>query len=95
MRSQAHAIALFDRAILKEAAKESLRKLSPSKVMRNPVMFVVEIGSILTTLVAVRDAIAPTPDSAALMVIVTTLAFGRPIVASNSFMSFTVPSERR
>ena len=66
MRSQAHAIALFDRAILKEAAKESLRKLSPSKVMRNPVMFVVEIGSILTTLVAVRDAIAPTPDSAPL-----------------------------
>jgi K+-transporting ATPase ATPase B chain len=64
MRPQAAAIALFDRAILKEAAKESLRKLSPGKVMHNPVMFVVEIGSVLTTLVAIRDAIAPTATSA-------------------------------
>ena len=66
MRPQAQAVALFDRAILKEAVKESLRKLSPSKVIRNPVMFVVEIGSVLTTVVAIRDAIAPTPQSAPL-----------------------------
>jgi K+-transporting ATPase ATPase B chain len=66
MRPQAQAIALFDRSILKEAGKESLRKLSPAKVIRNPVMFVVEIGSILTTLIALRDAIAPTADSAPL-----------------------------
>jgi K+-transporting ATPase ATPase B chain len=66
MRPQAQAIALFDRTILKEAGKESLRKLSPAKVIRNPVMFVVEIGSVLTTLIALRDAISPTPDSAPL-----------------------------
>jgi len=66
MRPQAQAIALFDRTILKEATKESLRKLSPAKVIRNPVMFVVEIGSVLTTLIALRDAIAPTADSAPL-----------------------------
>jgi len=66
MRPQAQAAALFDRGILKEAAKESLRKLSPAKVIRNPVMFVVEIGSVLTTLIAIRDAIAPNPDSAPL-----------------------------
>jgi K+-transporting ATPase ATPase B chain len=66
MRSQAQAIALFDRAILKEAAKQSLRKLSPGKVLRNPVMFVVEIGGVLTTLVAIRDAVAPTATSAPL-----------------------------
>jgi K+-transporting ATPase ATPase B chain len=66
MRPQAQAIALFDRAILKEAGKESLRKLSPAKVIRNPVMFVVEIGSVLTTLIALRDAFAPTADSAPL-----------------------------
>jgi K+-transporting ATPase ATPase B chain len=66
MRPQAQAIALFDRSILKEAGKESLRKLSPAKVIRNPVMFVVEIGSVLTTLIALRDAFAPTPDSAPL-----------------------------
>jgi len=66
MRPQAQAIALFDRTILKEATKESLRKLSPAKVIRNPVMFVVEIGSVLTTLIALRDAFAPTADSAPL-----------------------------
>jgi K+-transporting ATPase ATPase B chain len=66
MRPQAQAVSLFDRGILKEAAKESLRKLSPSKVIRNPVMFVVEIGSILTTLVALRDALAPASRSAPL-----------------------------
>jgi K+-transporting ATPase ATPase B chain len=66
MRPQAQAIALFDRSILKEAGKESLRKLSPAKVIRNPVMFVVEIGGILTTLIALRDAIAPTVTSAPL-----------------------------
>jgi K+-transporting ATPase ATPase B chain len=64
MRPQAQAVALFDRAILREAVKESLRKLSPTKVIRNPVMFVVEIGSVLTTLVAVRDALSPTAESA-------------------------------
>jgi K+-transporting ATPase ATPase B chain len=66
MRSQAQAVALFDSKILKEAAWESVRKLSPTKVIRNPVMFVVEIGSVLTTLVALRDAIAPTAQSAPL-----------------------------
>jgi K+-transporting ATPase ATPase B chain len=66
MRSQAQAISLFDRGILKEAGKESLRKLSPGKVIRNPVMFVVQIGSVLTTLVAVRDAVSPNSDSAPL-----------------------------
>jgi potassium-transporting ATPase ATP-binding subunit len=66
MRPQAEAITLFDRAILKEATRESLRKLSPAKVIRNPVMFVVEIGSVLTTLIALRDAFAPTADSAPL-----------------------------
>jgi K+-transporting ATPase ATPase B chain len=66
MRPQAQAVSLLDRGILKEAAKESLRKLSPAKVIRNPVMFVVEIGSVLTTLVAIRDAVAPSSASAPL-----------------------------
>jgi K+-transporting ATPase ATPase B chain len=66
MRPQAQAVSLFDKAIVQEAVKESLRKLSPAKVIRNPVMFVVEIGSVLTTLVAVRDALAPASRSAPL-----------------------------
>ncbi|MBX7079304.1 MAG: potassium-transporting ATPase subunit KdpB [Nannocystaceae bacterium] len=50
--------ALFDRAIVRAAARDALRKLAPRTMMRNPVMFVVELGSATTTAVLVRDAIA-------------------------------------
>jgi K+-transporting ATPase ATPase B chain len=42
-------LALFDRALLWPAFIDSLRKLDPRAQWRNPVMFVVYIGSILTT----------------------------------------------
>ncbi len=54
---KAKALSLFDREIVGRAAIESLRKLAPQHVARNPVMFVVELGSVLTTLVFVRDLI--------------------------------------
>ncbi len=40
----------FDAAALKTAALESFLKLSPLRVIRNPVMFVVELGAALTAL---------------------------------------------
>jgi K+-transporting ATPase ATPase B chain len=40
---------LFDPAIVRRAAIDSLRKLDPRHQVRNPVMFVVEVGSVLTT----------------------------------------------
>ncbi|MDP9037862.1 MAG: potassium-transporting ATPase subunit KdpB [Acidobacteriota bacterium] len=40
---------LFDPAIVRRASTDALRKLHPRTMMRNPVMFVVEIGSILTS----------------------------------------------
>jgi potassium-transporting ATPase ATP-binding subunit len=40
---------LFDRAILVPAILDSLRKLDPRVQVRNPVMFVVEIGAVITT----------------------------------------------
>lgn len=46
---------LFDAGIIKRAIIESLLKLNPLRQIRNPVMFVVEIGSILTTLLFVRS----------------------------------------
>jgi K+-transporting ATPase ATPase B chain len=46
---------LFDRAILARAAGDSLRKLDPRRMARNPVMFVVEVGSVLVTGLAVAD----------------------------------------
>jgi K+-transporting ATPase ATPase B chain len=41
---------LFDAAILKQAIVDSFRKLTPRRQVRNPVMFVVYVGAILTTL---------------------------------------------
>ena len=48
---------LFDPPIVKRAIKDAIRKLAPRQVARNPVMFVVEIGSILTTLLILRDIV--------------------------------------
>src|SRR5207248_3394680 len=41
---------MLDPAIMKRATFESFVKLDPSEMMRNPVMFIVEVGSILTTI---------------------------------------------
>jgi len=54
---------LFDPEIVRPAIWESFLKLAPQKVIKNPVMFVVEIGSVLTTLIWLRDLMAPTPTS--------------------------------
>ena len=48
---------LFDPEILKRAIRESFVKLNPRLVMKNPVMFVVEVGAALTTIFVVKDAI--------------------------------------
>src|SRR6185503_9259992 len=58
---------LFDPEIVRPAIWESFRKLAPQHVIQNPVMFVVEIGSVLTTLIWLRDRIAPTPGSQPLL----------------------------
>ena len=54
---------LFDPEILRPAIWDSFRKLTPQNVIKNPVMFVVEIGSVLTTLIGLRDLMAPAAAS--------------------------------
>ena len=54
---------LFDPEIMRPAIWDSFRKLTPRHVIKNPVMFVVEIGSVLMTLILIRDLIAPTAES--------------------------------
>ena len=51
-------LSLFDKSILGPAIGESFRKLTPAHVAKNPVMFVVEVGSVLTTVLWIRDIIA-------------------------------------
>ncbi|NRD45106.1 potassium-transporting ATPase subunit KdpB [Corallococcus exiguus] len=46
---------LLDPALLKPAVWESLKKLHPRDVARNPVMFVVWAGSLLTTVFVLKD----------------------------------------
>src|SRR5674476_607265 len=46
---------LFDREIVNRAIRASPGKLNPVTLMKNPVMFVVEVGATLTTLFLIRD----------------------------------------
>jgi K+-transporting ATPase ATPase B chain len=55
MASRTRQLSILDPRLLRAAAWESLRKLDPRLVARNPVMFVVEVGSLLTSLIWLRD----------------------------------------
>jgi potassium-transporting ATPase ATP-binding subunit len=46
---------LWDTKIVRRALVDAFVKLSPRTMMKNPVMFVVEIGSVITTLYLIRD----------------------------------------
>jgi K+-transporting ATPase ATPase B chain len=46
---------LVDREIVGRAARDSVVKLDPRRMARNPVMFVVEVGSVLVTALAFAD----------------------------------------
>src|SRR6516165_1758973 len=49
---------LLDPPIVKRAIADSVRKLNPRTMMKNPVMFVVEVGAAVTTVLTVRDNLA-------------------------------------
>jgi potassium-transporting ATPase ATP-binding subunit len=48
-------MALFDRSLIVPAIWDSFRKLDPRTLVKNPVMFCVEIVSVLTTVFFIRD----------------------------------------
>ncbi len=50
--------AIWNAQIVKRAIVDSFIKLQPRKMMGNPVMFVVEVGSLLTTLQLIRSIIS-------------------------------------
>jgi K+-transporting ATPase ATPase B chain len=49
---------LFDSKIVSRALGDSLRKLSPKLMAKNPVMFVVEVGSVITSIYVVKNLLA-------------------------------------
>ncbi|HSW61783.1 MAG TPA: potassium-transporting ATPase subunit KdpB [Dissulfurispiraceae bacterium] len=56
-------LSLFDARIMKRALVDSFIKLNPIRQLRNPVMFVVEVGSIMTTLLFIRSLFVPGSES--------------------------------
>jgi K+-transporting ATPase ATPase B chain len=48
---------IWDMKIVRRAAWDSLVKLDPRNMMKNPVMFVVEVGSVATTILLIRDVL--------------------------------------
>ena len=54
---------LFDPPIVRRAVLDSIRKLNPRAMAKNPVMFVVETGAAVTTVLAARDWIVGSGDA--------------------------------
>ena len=54
---------LLDREIMVPALIESITKLDPRWQARNPVMFVVEVGSVITTIIFIAGLFRGAPDS--------------------------------
>jgi K+-transporting ATPase ATPase B chain len=61
-KRQKSASSLFDKEIMRRAVKDALRKLDPRTVAKNPVMFVVEVGSALTTLYCLKALVTHSND---------------------------------
>jgi len=53
--TQGKSKSLWDAKIVRQALIDSVRKLNPRTMMRNPVMFVVEVGSVITTVLLFKD----------------------------------------
>ena len=48
---------LFDKVIIVQALKDSFRKFHPRLLIKNPVMFIVAVGSLMTTCILISDVI--------------------------------------
>jgi K+-transporting ATPase ATPase B chain len=48
-------LSIWDPALVRAALVDAVRKLDPRQMVKNPVMFVVEVGAALTTILLIRD----------------------------------------
>ena len=55
MTERARRISIWDPGIVRQAVIDSFRKLDPRIQIKNPVMFIVEVGSLLTTIVFIQE----------------------------------------
>ena len=56
-------LALFEPSLVAQALMDAVKKLSPHTQWRNPVMFIVWLGSLLTTLLTVAMATGHMPGN--------------------------------
>jgi potassium-transporting ATPase ATP-binding subunit len=61
MSKQSKAKSLWDARIVRQALIDSVVKLSPRTMMRNPVMFVVEVGSVITSALLLKNVMGHQP----------------------------------
>jgi K+-transporting ATPase ATPase B chain len=54
---------LFDGPIVRRAIRDAFGKLDPRRMVRNPVMFVVEVGSIFTTILLIHALVTGAGDA--------------------------------
>lgn len=66
-------ISIWDKQIISQAFGDAFRKLDPRTMMKNPVMFVVEIGAVLVTIQLIRSLISPTETTNLLFEVQITL----------------------
>ncbi len=55
MAERARTISIWDPGIIRQAVIDSIWKLDPRIQIKNPVMFIVEVGSLLTTIIFIQE----------------------------------------
>ena len=56
-------LGLFEPSLVRQALIDAVKKLSPTAQWRNPVMFIVWIGSVLTSALAIAMAVGALPGN--------------------------------
>jgi K+-transporting ATPase ATPase B chain len=60
MAERARKLSIWDPAILQKAIADSFVKLDPRIQIKNPVMFIVEVGSLVTTIIWIQELVSGT-----------------------------------
>ena len=58
-----NAISIWDKKIITNALIDSVKKLDPRKMLKNPVMFVVEVGAVFLTVKLIANALGTAAES--------------------------------
>ena len=60
MAERARTVSIWDGGIVRQAMADCFRKLDPRIQIKNPVMFIVEVGSLMTTIIWIQELIGGT-----------------------------------